>query len=79
MYPVLTNPGEIIVRKGKGPLRPDCKKAGFVQQSVGVGESFNALTIVNVLFWPGFIVDVVTGSMQKYPSHMSVMMMPVNQ
>lgn len=76
-YPIHSNPGSVVIAKGKGALNPTCKKLGYVQKNFGVGESFNALTIVNILFWPGFIVDAVSGSMHKYPSHISVFMEPV--
>ncbi|MCH2037017.1 MAG: hypothetical protein MK137_00290 [Rickettsiales bacterium] len=73
-YPIPANPGTVQVRKGRGSLTPICKKDGYKQTSFGVGDSFNAISIVNVIFWPGFIVDAVTGSIHKYPSHISVMM-----
>lgn len=74
LYILHSNPGSVEVKKGQGALTPVCKKKGYTQLSYGVGDSFDALTIVNVLFWPGFIVDAVTGSMQKYPSHIMVTM-----
>ncbi len=68
-------PGAILVTKGNGALQPTCKRAGYRQTSVGVGSSFNAWTLVNVVFfWPGLIVDAATGAMQSYPSHMTVLM-----
>lgn len=73
-YPLISNPGSVLVNKGKGSLMPQCRKTGYSQRNHGVGENFNAITIANVLFWPGFIVDVVSGSMQKYPSYITVFM-----
>jgi hypothetical protein len=73
-YPVSSNPGTIRVEKGEGALTPDCKAAGYKQTSYAVGENFNSVALVNVLFWPGFLVDMATGSMHKYPSHMTTMM-----
>lgn len=77
IYAVPSNPGSISIRKGKGSLTPKCRKTGYKQITYGVGENFNAITFVNVLFWPGFIVDAVTGSMNKYPSHIAVLMEPI--
>ena len=74
LYTVPSNPGSVLVTKGAGALTPNCVKAGYVQKSFGVGDSFNAVTIVNILFWPGFIVDAMNGSMHKYPSHIAVIM-----
>lgn len=71
-----SNPGSVIVTKGKGSLNVRCTRAGYVQKQVGVGQSFNAWTIVNVLFWPGVLVDAATGAIQKYPSHITVLMEP---
>ena len=73
-YPLHSNPASITVTKGNGALNPMCKKPGYTQKSFGMGESFNAITIINVLFWPGFIVDAVTGSIKDYPSHMTIFM-----
>ena len=74
VYFLNSNPGSVSVKKGQAPLTPICKKKGYRQIHYAVGESFNAVTIVNVLFWPGFLVDAMTGSLQKYPSHIVVTM-----
>ncbi len=68
------NPGSVVVSKGKGALNVRCIRKGYVQKEVGVGQSFNGWTIVNVLFWPGVLVDAATGAIQKYPSHITVLM-----
>ncbi len=73
------NPGSVILTKGKGALNVRCVKPGYVQKQVGVGQSFNAWTIVNVLFWPGILVDAATGAIQKYPSHITVLMGPAHR
>lgn len=72
--PVDHNPGSVVLTKGKGALNVRCAKPGYVQKQVGIGQSFNAWTIVNVLFWPGILVDAATGAIQKYPSHITVLM-----
>lgn len=74
IYTVPANPGSVLVSRGKGTLRADCKKKGYVQQNMGVAQTINGITFINVLFWPGFIVDVVTGAMQKYPSNVTIQM-----
>ena len=73
-YPVRTNPGSVTVSKGNGALQINCQSKGYRQAAIGVGQSFNTWSIANILFWPGFIVDAVTGSIQKYPSHVTVLM-----
>jgi hypothetical protein len=71
-----SNPGSVVVTKGKGALNVRCVRPGYVQKQVGVGQSFNAWTIVNVLFWPGLLVDAATGAIVNYPSHITVLMEP---
>lgn len=73
-YPIIANPTSISVAKGNGPIHINCTKPGYRQLNMAVGDSFNALTIVNVLFWPGFIVDAVSGAYKKYPSHYMISM-----
>jgi hypothetical protein len=76
-YLVNSNPGTVIVTKGQGALIARCERPGYRQKEVGVGQSFNAWTIANViLFWPGVFVDAMSGAMQKYPSHVTVLMEP---
>jgi hypothetical protein len=73
-YPVLSNPGSVHVKRGPGALVVNCKKEGYKQLNISVGDSFNAVTLVNVLFWPGLIVDGLSGAYKKYPSHYVVSM-----
>lgn len=71
---IVTNPAVIRVSKGDGGVVIHCKKTGYRQLNMSVGDSFNALTVINVLFWPGFIVDAVSGAYRKYPSHYMITM-----
>lgn len=75
-YPVASNPGTAVLTKGKGALSVRCEKKGWEQSVVGSGQSFNAWTLANVVFWPGAIVDAATGAIQKYPSQLTVVMRP---
>ena len=63
-----SNPTSISVNKSE-PLIIKCRAKGYTQKGSELGKSFDSVTVANVLFWPGFIVDGVTGAMQKYPSH----------
>jgi hypothetical protein len=75
VYVFNSNPGTVIVSKGQGALIARCKRPGYVQKQVGVGQSFNAWTVANlILFWPGVFVDAMSGAMQQYPSHITVLM-----
>lgn len=71
---IVSNPAVIRVSKGDGGLVIHCKKSGYRQLNMSVGDSFNALTVVNVLFWPGFIIDAASGAYRKYPSHYMITM-----
>lgn len=73
-YAVPSNPGKIVVSKGKGVLTTHCVKKGYKQEEVGVGQNFDAWSVANVVFWPGLIVDAATGAIQKYPDHITVLM-----
>ena len=73
-YGMSSNPAQISVNRGSGNIVINCHKAGYRQLNMAVGDSFNGLTIVNVLFWPGFLVDVATGAYKKYPSHYQINM-----
>jgi hypothetical protein len=80
LYVFHSNPGTVIVSKGQGALIAHCRKIGYRQKEVGVGQSFNAWTIANViLFWPGVFVDALSGAMQSYPSHITVLMQPISR
>lgn len=73
-YVVTSNPGTANVHRSQGAVQVNCRKEGYRQINTSVGDSFNATTLVNVLFWPGFLVDAATGAYKKYPSHYLVNM-----
>ncbi len=70
------NPSSAVVTKGQGALNISCRKPGYRQTELGVGQSFNAWTLANVIFWPGVLVDAATGAIQKYPLYITIMMEP---
>jgi len=53
----------------KGSVQVNCVKEGYRQLDTSVGESFSGATALNVLFWPGLIVDAASGAYKKLPSH----------
>ncbi len=79
VYALNTNPGTVTVTRGHGALQITCQKSGFKESKVASGDSFNAWTLGDILFWPGAIVDVVNGSAEKYPSHLTVLMDPIQK
>lgn len=41
------------------------KLNGYETQQILMQNSFNAVSLLNIFFWPGFIVDAVTGTIMK--------------
>jgi hypothetical protein len=41
------------------------RKPGYQDQTVMVNSKFQPVALLDVLFWPGFIVDGATGSLVK--------------
>lgn len=74
VYPLRGNPSSILISKGQGVLHTECKAPGYQQSAVGTGATFDAWTIGNIIFPLGVVVDVVTGAVQKYPDHVTVLM-----
>lgn len=77
VYPVVGNPGQAVIGRGNGPLTVRCTSPGYAQSRVGVAQDFNAVSAVNILWLPGFLVDAYTGALQKYPSSVTVEMSPM--
>ncbi|WP_333022914.1 hypothetical protein [Wolbachia endosymbiont of Pentidionis agamae] len=73
-YFLKSNPGTITVQRWSGLLSIDCKKSGYNRLDTMVEESFNTVTLLNIIWWPGFAVDAVTGAYKKYPSYYLVVM-----
>lgn len=74
IYSINGNPGSTEVNIKEGRLLAKCRKAGYKQVQIGVGQSFNAWTVADVIFWPTIFVDIATGAVEKYPSHVTVLM-----
>lgn len=73
-YTLRGNPSSVLISKGQGVLHTECTAPGYVQNAVGTGSSFDAWTIGNIIFPLGVVVDVVTGAVEKYPDHVTVLM-----
>lgn len=74
----IANPGSVVLTKGAGALNVSCKKNGFYGKEQGVGQNFSKLSLINILFWPGFIVDAATGAIQHYPENVTIYMDQAN-
>jgi len=73
-YTINSNPGSANIPREYGKLQAECTATGYKQKSVATGQSFNAWTLADVIFWPGALVDAATGAAKKYPSHITVLM-----
>lgn len=73
-YHPASAPGTVVVSKGRGPIQVCCKEPGYKPYSGAINSNFNPVTLLDILFWPTFIVDFATGAAQKYPSHYNVVM-----
>lgn len=78
-YTLRGNPSSVLISKGQGVLQTECKAPGYVQNGVGTGATFDAWTIGNIIFPLGVVVDVVTGAVEKYPDHVTVLMTKSNK
>ena len=59
-----TTPYTVALPKGKDyPVEVTLDSQKRV---IALQRSFDAIGIINILFWPGFIVDAVTGAITKY-------------
>jgi uncharacterized protein YceK len=59
-------PITIPMRRGFTPPQVQLKLDGYESKNIQVQNSFNTVSILDILFWPAFIVDAATGSMMKY-------------
>ncbi len=57
-------PYEVIVPRGKDYIIQ--ATLGDKTQTLNLNKSIEPVYWVNVLFWPGLIIDLATGSMFKY-------------
>lgn len=73
-YPLASNPGTVVVSKNKEPLQVHCRQTGYQDYTGAINSSFNAVALLDILFWPTFFVDYATGAMQKYPGSYQVEM-----
>ena len=76
-YQVSSNPATVLVPKGKGPLQVRCQQPGYSNYSGSIASSFNAVTLLDIFFWPTFIVDFGTGAAMKYPGTYHIVMKPL--
>ncbi len=60
------NSVSIFMKKNLSDRTIMAKKDGYVNTPIVVESNFNAKSLWNILFWPGFLVDLGTGQINKY-------------
>lgn len=54
------------------------QKAGYQSTNMPIATTFQGVGWLNILFWPGFIVDAATGDMMKIQNpNVTITLMPV--
>lgn len=58
-------PMTLQVKRQLTPPRLELKQDGYQSQGIILQNTFNTVAILDVFFWPGFIIDAVTGNIMK--------------
>jgi len=53
------------VKRQLTPPRIEVKNEGYHTQTILMQNQFNGVALLNIFFWPGFIVDAATGTLMK--------------
>jgi uncharacterized protein YceK len=61
-----TTPATIQMRKNLNSKTITLTKEGYQTKVFTPTNSFDMLGLLNLFFWPGFIIDAVNGAMMKY-------------
>src|ERR1700757_662302 len=59
-------PTTFNMKRGFGVQTAQLSLDGYQPRTVMVTNTFNLVTLLDILFWPSFIVDAATGSMMSY-------------
>ena len=60
------NSATIKISKGLDDKYILAKKEGYKNGHFNIQSSFNSISILNIFIWPGFLVDFLTGKINKY-------------
>lgn len=62
-----TTPATVEVdRPGMEEMRVTVQLDGYDPRVFELDKEFNSASILNIFFWPGFVVDALTGALFKY-------------
>lgn len=63
--PVGLTPSTITVANTWSPTLLTFRKKGYLNQTAQVNTAFQPIGILNIFFWPGFVIDAISGNMMK--------------
>lgn len=75
--PVGVTPTTVAINNPLSPPTITLKKPGYETQLAQVNTNFQTIGILNIFFWPGFIVDALTGDMMKVAPESRVLNVPL--
>jgi hypothetical protein len=61
-----TTPADVPMKKNLNQTSVVLNKDGYQTKTFSPTATFDVVSIINIFFWPGFIVDAVTGAIKKY-------------
>lgn len=64
-----TTPTQVVVKDMFSPTTITVAKKGCKSQTTVIEPEFQKIGLLNILIFPGFIVDAITGDMMKVPDH----------
>jgi hypothetical protein len=64
-----TTPTEVIVKNTLSPSHITVSKPDYETAYRQVTTSFQPVGVIHILWWPGFIVDLLTGSTMSVDQH----------
>ena len=64
-----TTPTKVVISNMFSPTLISVEKNGCKAQQIIIDPVFQKVGLWNILIWPGFIVDAVTGDMMKIPEN----------
>ena len=59
-------PITVPVKRALTPPQVTMSLDGYDRRTLSLQNGFNSVAILNIFFWPGFIVDAATGTLMKY-------------
>ena len=60
------NSTSVYIKKELSSKYLIAKKEGYRPTPLKLDTKFNSVAVINILFWPGFVVDAATGQMCKW-------------